>query len=765
MRLTLRTLLAYRDGVLSQADYEDLHRRIQQSPDAGNLLRRINELTTSSNVPTPKLDVAGLGGTNVIAEYLDDVLTSTRIAELERLCLEYSEHLCELAHCHQLLAQAMHTHVEVSEELQQKALAIIDPAKRDQIRSQLLTQSRKVPKTLIAEVVEPVTNILPITASVAVPVGVSQPTADAPPVATVASSPQQVGLSLEGTSLTTEVPEYLLGSRKRRWQIPAAILALAALLVYMVWLSIGGSLDNVKQMLMADGSGQVGKDKLAQNDQEKKSDTSNESNSKHSDISKAGTAADSKSATSNATTTENESATESEAGRSGTKRPVNADNPAGAEKSDTAKSEEEGASNPSTSTDSVSNPVEPLSDLLKDNAKPNEAALPKKIVWSPLDEQEANSVVLVTNDEGSMLAEPAREIGEGRFIVPPAARTTIQAGPIRLLSIGPSMMVLNAEADSPKLISSLCRALVSTSVPGKSFTLQSPCGTYVIEILDKSVWLGLEIGYRPINKGSVVEPDCYAPVMILVVGLDAPTESTELLRVVRSDNEQVVKVTSQGQGIAVVKQNQMESFALQSPPMWYRKRSVRAIDQLGMADFSKALQASTEPLTDKLRELATDSRPEVAALAIQTAMLRGDWQPFAAELLSNDRMRVHWQTSLDLARQLLASKPELKQELQTELNSKLGPDAERVGELIGGLSSSNQSSDGLLGLVKTLDGANGLPVRILAAYELKQLTGEDYGYQPHAPVRATIQQLRSRIVQNKLSFLPINDPIYERNGR
>ncbi len=294
MRLTLRTLLAYRDGVLSQTDYEDLHRRIQQSPDAGNLLRRINELTASSNIPSPKVDASGLSGANVIAEYLDDVLTSSRIAELERLCLEYSEHLCELAHCHQLIAQAMHTHVEVSDELYQKALAIIDPAKRDQIKSQLLTQSRKMSKQIIAEVVEPDSTVGSNLASAAtgvastspstVAVNVATPTASAVqsnstasttvvPVASVAASPQQAGLNLEGASLTTEVPEYLLGSRKLRWQLPAAILSLTGILVFLVWQSIGGSLDTIRNLMTAD-AGQIGakdsdKDSVKETDKDK----------------------------------------------------------------------------------------------------------------------------------------------------------------------------------------------------------------------------------------------------------------------------------------------------------------------------------------------------------------------------------------------------------------------------------------------------------------------------------------------------------------
>ncbi len=410
----------------------------------------------------------------------------------------------------------------------------------------------------------------------------------------------------------------------------------------------------------------------------------------------------------------------------------------------------------------VPKPDQPTDATNQPSAQPSAST---KIVWTPADEIESQSVVLITSPDGSKLAEPGEEVTEGRFLLPPVARTTIQAGSIKMLAVGPSVMVLNVDDKQLKLTSSSCRAIVSAKSDQASFSLQSPCGSYVIEILDKAVWLGLEINHRKVNKGSAIEPDVYAPVLVLVVGVDSPADSPELVRITSSDNQQIAKITSPAQGIAVVNKAQMENFALQSPPSWYRKRYIRAIDQLGMADFRQALLGSNEPLADKLRTLATDNRPEVAALAIQTAILRGDWQPFAAHLLSNDRMRAHWTGSLDLARQVIASRPESQKELLSEMQGKLSSDADRCAELVAGLGLANQTNDGLLGLVKGLDAANNLPVRILASYELKQLTGEDFSYQPHAPVRATIQQWRSRIVQNKVSVMPVNDPIYERNGR
>ncbi len=55
MRLTLRTLLAYRDHVLKPAEIEDMHARVQQSVLASNLIKRIDALSQRTNLLAPPL--------------------------------------------------------------------------------------------------------------------------------------------------------------------------------------------------------------------------------------------------------------------------------------------------------------------------------------------------------------------------------------------------------------------------------------------------------------------------------------------------------------------------------------------------------------------------------------------------------------------------------------------------------------------------------------------------------------------------------------
>lgn len=107
MRLTLRTLLAWLDGVLASDDHQTLGTKVAASEVATGLVDRIHEAVRRDVVLAPAVDGRGLADDpNTAAEFLDNVLDAERLQAFERICLESDMHLAETASCHALLAEA-----------------------------------------------------------------------------------------------------------------------------------------------------------------------------------------------------------------------------------------------------------------------------------------------------------------------------------------------------------------------------------------------------------------------------------------------------------------------------------------------------------------------------------------------------------------------------------------------------------------------------------------------------------------------------------
>lgn len=101
MRLTLRTLLAWMDGLLPPDEARELGSRVQASGAARHLAERIRAAVARG--PLPAIDT----DPNIVAEYLDNVLASEQLVPFERDCLESDAALAEVAGCHALLAEVL----------------------------------------------------------------------------------------------------------------------------------------------------------------------------------------------------------------------------------------------------------------------------------------------------------------------------------------------------------------------------------------------------------------------------------------------------------------------------------------------------------------------------------------------------------------------------------------------------------------------------------------------------------------------------------
>lgn len=106
MRLTLRTLLAWMDGVLPPDEQAQLGAKVEGSPMACQLVTRIGACVGNPHLSAPRINGKGLAvDPDSVAQYLDNTLAPDRLEAFETICLESDMHLAEVAACHAILAE------------------------------------------------------------------------------------------------------------------------------------------------------------------------------------------------------------------------------------------------------------------------------------------------------------------------------------------------------------------------------------------------------------------------------------------------------------------------------------------------------------------------------------------------------------------------------------------------------------------------------------------------------------------------------------
>jgi hypothetical protein len=104
MRLTLRTLLAYLDDTLDPTEIKTIGQKVAESDAAQELIARIKSVTRRRRLTTPPATGPGARfDPNTVAEYLDNVLPTDQVGDVEAACLGSDVHLAEIAACHQIL--------------------------------------------------------------------------------------------------------------------------------------------------------------------------------------------------------------------------------------------------------------------------------------------------------------------------------------------------------------------------------------------------------------------------------------------------------------------------------------------------------------------------------------------------------------------------------------------------------------------------------------------------------------------------------------
>ncbi len=738
MRLTLRTLLAYRDGVLSPAETSDLHHRIKQTEVASNLLKRIEILVKQKQLLAPKVNGTGLGAdANTVAEYLDDSLASDQVPEFERICIAESDLvLAELAHCHQLLAQALHSQVSVPPSVKALAISLTNPQNQAALARRL-----KIGSANSSAVIEPSGSIRraddahaeSLTVA-AVPQGSGESAAQrsqvqAPMVTSGGGSINAQGLDLERPQLAHEVPEYLAGQRSGGgWRVPLAIAAMAALLGLLAWQALG-PLRNVRELFVAGN---------ATLDVPRPEEANEQTTGPASDL---GGQSDSQNTAHRDATADTESV--------------------------------EPKSDPSTKTSNVAARVEPT-DVAAGNSdiprQPDaqgelETIQPTDIVdntfrWTP-GHDDLQSVLLVRKTVGAAvsLRRVAANVpipADVEIVVPPSMRPTLDlAGRCSWTACGPSLMQL-AISESVTINTPLCRAmcrpLLKAGPRGRKLTVASPTVTVDVQFDDANSMAAVEVAFRPVSHGPVTDKLAFKPLLIIVAVEGQLTVTPSHQDGVPKNIRLVV-----GEGVAFMDGQPIE-FELGAIPNWYRIGNDRPLDSLAATDMHKLI-SGVDDVTAQLSAMCLDRRPETAALAIQTQMLLGDWSDFTGNFLNNELMRSHWSSALVLAEQLIASQDQNVEALRTAFEAAHPGRGDALLALTIGASENAPPKEFLPKLVESL-GSSKLDERVLATHQLRRLTGKDMGFQPSFPNRAVLQQWR-RAIASSPSLLLLDSPLWE----
>jgi cytoskeletal protein RodZ len=117
MRLTLRTLLAWRDRLLPADVQQEFDEKVRSHDAARAIADQIEKLLANAELPAPGLEGKGLAtSASSVAAFLDNALPSDQLEAFESNCIESSVHLGEVAECHTLLA-GLANHPELTAEL------------------------------------------------------------------------------------------------------------------------------------------------------------------------------------------------------------------------------------------------------------------------------------------------------------------------------------------------------------------------------------------------------------------------------------------------------------------------------------------------------------------------------------------------------------------------------------------------------------------------------------------------------------------------
>jgi hypothetical protein len=749
MRLTLRTLLAYRDSVLDNKDTLLLESKLRDSVTAQQISQRIDEGMSNPRLAPIPVDAKEFGfDPNHIAEYLDDTIPLDQIPALERCCLENNALLSEVGSCHRILTKALSAPLEVPRELRDRILAMpmtpnVKPSRLKILRLGKDGSTARFDAPTIGKFEAVYTEESSTSSN------------EHAPLATVrltSTEPRGSGIELN-EGLGHQVPEYLMGS-DRSWLRTALVGSVLVIALVFVGALAIGPVDQLRSMLTVENRPVDGKPIPTQTDA--KDSSQGVRKREPSDAAPK----------SNGETKKNEVAS-------------GANQPERNEDSQALKSVEDGkqtnnsydaelggvsedglaelptgdtASIKASSVDSVadSQQISPTKELDSQGSRTEQESIApdtSAVRWLPESKESTESLVIYSNpvDPESLWqrATPGSGLSIGDIIVTPYQRTEFVTGTgVRMIACDASQLECNGPAP---IYIHYGKFLLFPTPAGNEVRLVTPNGLLRIVFQEQSTSCAVEVRHiwDETTSDEIANAKINTRVETKIYGIQGTLKVDWKEKEISQSVDLAV-----GEIALLVGTESIAKTEMESAPAWFRSTVGRSIDQFAWQDANKYLKREeNKSLPDALAELAQSKRAETASFAVRVLCQLGRFDSLFASggFLARKGAYTHLQVWLTELPSLLGS-AETKEAFVQSVSTNLESRTNDILRLLVTQSASQLRDGGERLLIESLS-SNQQAERLLAIVQLTSLTGKTLGFHPEKNSTEAVAQWRKLLVK------------------
>jgi hypothetical protein len=721
-------LLAYLDGILDPNDSQDLSKKIEESEFATSLVHRIRDVMRRLRLGAPNLTDRGPGlDPNTVAEYLDNTLPADRVTDFEKVCLDSDIHLAEVAACHQVLALVLGEPADV------------DPASRERIYELKDVRAGAKPPPTPA-----------LSPAPALPLGTALPSLDLE-----GGDGEPAGRKARPRPT---VPEYLREPRKRPAWLPVAAVAVLAVGFMMVVLMALGQFEPktllgdllvewgiiaAPREVAAGQKGEIAEKKNAAQPTKQAPEPAKKQVVQPIKVTPKQPSAETpkpRVEPANASTTVAPPPVRLPLVTPPVPKPAAEKTSVGPVKEPVTEPAKEPAVGSSKTVAKLPTPKLPAAEpTIKPPAAPRADAEKEKKATPPAPPTWGRFLstdqVLLSGGPGGDWTRVAADqalIAEQILALPTyRAKVSLMAAGVNLEILGPARVELLGDSRGLPGIRVFYGRVVLTPIAGESDRLRVALGDRVgtLTFVDPDSTAALDVrrlrapGTNPETGPSRIAADLYA-TSGNITWEEAASDKTD-----KGDKSpEPLRLTS-SQRLSFDAQLTSPPMAAKELPKWITAEPISPLDRLASPKLAQAL-ATGRPARVGLLELAT-SRPqwEVKWLALRCLGCVGQFRDMVAAL-SEPAQRFRWADYyIDELRSAVARDAETAAAVRLALETQYPQQAATLYRMLWGYSEQDLEDGADAKLVQALDDET-LAVRVLAIWNLRDITGVGQSYQP-----------------------------------